>query len=59
LTLRISLQVSHTWSSGQDQAHTIVRQLQLLMPTIQIWLGALTSQPCRSHSRSSYHATAS
>ena len=30
--------VSHTWATGQDQAHTIVRQLQLLLPGIPIWL---------------------
>jgi hypothetical protein len=28
------------WGTGQDQTHTIVRQLQLLVPGIQIWLGA-------------------
>ena len=29
---------SHVWSSGQDQVHTLVRQLQLLLPGIEIWL---------------------
>ena len=29
---------SHVWSSGQDQVHTLVRQLQLLLPGIDIWL---------------------
>ena len=32
--------ISHAWATGQDQTHTIVRQLQLLMPGIQIWLDA-------------------
>ena len=30
--------ISHAWATGQDQAHVIVRQLQLLLPGIQIWL---------------------
>lgn len=30
--------VSHVWGTGQDQTHTIVRQLKLLMPDIRIWL---------------------
>jgi hypothetical protein len=30
--------ISHTWGTGQDQTHTIVRQLQLLVPEIKIWL---------------------
>ena len=30
--------MSHAWSSGQDQTHTLVRQLQLLAPTIRLWL---------------------
>ena len=32
------LMVSHTWSTGQDAAHTLVRQLQLLLPGVLIWL---------------------
>ena len=30
--------ISHTWATGQDQTHTIVRQLQLLVPEMKIWL---------------------
>ena len=30
--------VSHCWATGQDAAHTIVRQLQLLLPSIKVWL---------------------
>jgi len=30
--------LSHAWRTGQDQTHTIVRQLQLLIPGIKIWL---------------------
>jgi hypothetical protein len=26
------------WGSGQDQTHTIVRNLKLLLPEIAIWL---------------------
>jgi len=29
---------SHTWSTGQDKTHTIVRKLQLLIPGVRIWL---------------------
>ena len=32
------LMLSHAWSTGQDQAHNIARQLTLLMPSIEIWL---------------------
>jgi hypothetical protein len=28
--------VSHVWGTGQDQTHSIVRQLKLLMPDIQV-----------------------
>ena len=37
--------LSHTWGTGQDQAHTIVRQLQLLLPGVRIWL-ASAIEPC-------------
>ena len=30
--------VSHTWGTGQDQAHNITRQLQLLLPRVKLWL---------------------
>jgi hypothetical protein len=30
--------VSHAWSTGQDQTHTLVRQLQLLCPSMRLWL---------------------
>merc|ERR1719446_1550131 len=30
--------LSHVWSTGQDTAHNIVRQLHLLCPGIRIWL---------------------
>jgi hypothetical protein len=30
--------ISHSWSTGQDQTHTVVRKLQLLLPGIRIWL---------------------
>ena len=30
--------VSHVWSTGQDQAATIVRRLQMLLPGICLWL---------------------
>eukprot|EP00961_Rhodomonas_salina_P006487 88046-Rhodomonas_salina.2 len=30
--------LSHAWRTGQDQTHTIARQLQLLLPAIRIWL---------------------
>ena len=30
--------ISHAWGTGQDQTHTVVRQLQLLMPGVKIWL---------------------
>ena len=30
--------VSHVWKTGQDQTHTLVRQLQLMLPGIRIWL---------------------
>ena len=30
--------ISHAWGTGQDQTHTVVRQLQLLMPGVRIWL---------------------
>ena len=30
--------VSHVWSSGQDKAHTITRNLQLYGPGIKIWI---------------------
>ena len=30
--------VSHAWGTGQDQTHALVRQLQLLVPTMQLWL---------------------
>ena len=30
--------ISHVWSTGQDQTHTLVRQMQLLLPGIRIWL---------------------
>ena len=31
-------QVSHTWGTGQDQTHALVRQLQLLCPSMRLWL---------------------
>ncbi len=30
--------MSHIWSTGQAQTHAIVRQLQLMLPGIKIWL---------------------
>ena len=30
--------LSHAWGTGQDQTHTVARQLQLLMPDAKIWL---------------------
>ena len=30
--------VSHVWGTGQDQVHTLVRQLQLLLPGVRVWL---------------------
>jgi len=36
--LRFHLFLSHTWSSGQDQVAVIKRQLQLLLPGVQIFL---------------------
>ena len=30
--------ISHCWGTGQDQTHTVVRQLQLLLPGVRIWL---------------------
>ena len=30
--------LSHAWSTGQDQTHTLARQLQLLIPDLKIWL---------------------
>merc|ERR550514_1853618 len=30
--------ISHCWGTGQDQTHTVVRRLQLLLPGVRIWL---------------------
>ena len=30
--------ISHVWATGQDQTHTVVRRLQLLLPGVRIWL---------------------
>jgi len=30
--------ISHSWGTGQDQTHTVVRRLQLLLPGVRIWL---------------------
>ncbi|EOD07169.1 hypothetical protein EMIHUDRAFT_97003 [Emiliania huxleyi CCMP1516] len=30
--------ISHAWGTGQDQTHTVVRRLQLLLPGVRIWL---------------------
>jgi hypothetical protein len=30
--------LSHVWGSGQDATHTVARKLQLLLPSMQIWL---------------------
>ena len=30
--------MSHKWDGGQDQTHTITRTMQLLMPSLKIWL---------------------
>ena len=40
LPMRMSFHcfVSHCWSTGQDQTHTLVRQLQLLITNVKIWL---------------------
>ena len=35
---RYHMFLSHTWSSGQDQAATIKRQMQLLLPGVQCFL---------------------
>ena len=37
-TKRYHLFLSHVWSSGQDQAATIKRQLQLLLPGVKVFL---------------------
>ena len=29
--------ISHAWGTGQDSTHTVVRQLQLLLPGVRIW----------------------
>eukprot|EP00961_Rhodomonas_salina_P298898 3938473-Rhodomonas_salina.1 len=29
---------SHAWGTGQDQTHTMVRKLQLLVPNMKVWL---------------------
>ena len=34
--------IGQIWSSGQDQAATIKRQLQLLLPGVKVFLGNLT-----------------
>ena len=36
--MHFHLFVSHVWKTGQDQTHTLVRQLQLMLPGIRIWL---------------------
>jgi len=36
--VRFHLFVSHVWKTGQDQTHTLVRQLQRMLPGIHIWL---------------------
>jgi len=30
--------VSHVWATGQNQTHTLVRQIQRLLPSMNIWL---------------------
>jgi hypothetical protein len=30
--------LSHVWGSGQDTTHTIARKMQLLLPSVRIWL---------------------
>ena len=30
--------LSHAWGTGQDQTHTLARQMQLLLPGAKIWL---------------------
>jgi hypothetical protein len=30
--------MSHVWGTGQDQTHTVVRQLQALLPRLSVWL---------------------
>jgi len=30
--------ISHAWGTGQDQTHAIVRQMQLLLPGVKVWL---------------------
>ena len=30
--------LSHAWRTGQDQTHTIARELQLLIPGLQVWI---------------------
>jgi hypothetical protein len=30
--------MSHVWGTGQDQTHTVVRQLQAILPRLDIWL---------------------
>jgi hypothetical protein len=30
--------MSHVWSTGQDQTHSIVRKMQLLLPGLKVWL---------------------
>ena len=37
-TCRNHLFVSHVWSSGQDKAHAITRNLQLYLPGLKIWI---------------------
>ena len=30
--------MSHVWSTGQDKTHVIARKLQLLLPSLKVWL---------------------
>eukprot|EP00592_Proboscia_alata_P014816 CAMPEP_0194398342 /NCGR_PEP_ID=MMETSP0174-20130528/126050_1 /TAXON_ID=216777 /ORGANISM="Proboscia alata, Strain PI-D3" /LENGTH=457 /DNA_ID=CAMNT_0039194625 /DNA_START=1434 /DNA_END=2803 /DNA_ORIENTATION=+ len=30
--------ISHVWATGQNQTHTLVRQIQRLLPSMNIWL---------------------
>ena len=38
LTCHFHAFISHSWGTGQDQTHTLVRQMQLLLPGVRIWL---------------------
>eukprot|EP00592_Proboscia_alata_P029406 CAMPEP_0194446598 /NCGR_PEP_ID=MMETSP0176-20130528/128522_1 /TAXON_ID=216777 /ORGANISM="Proboscia alata, Strain PI-D3" /LENGTH=1028 /DNA_ID=CAMNT_0039273333 /DNA_START=1712 /DNA_END=4799 /DNA_ORIENTATION=+ len=36
--------ISHVWATGQNQTHTLVRQIQRLLPSMNIWLDVDTME---------------